>query len=450
MKKNHTILVVDDENGVRQSFNMVLKDVYNVLLADSGKQAIDIFTRNKVDLILLDILLPDTGGLDLLEKFKETDPNTEIIMVTAVNEIQTAVKAIKLGAYEYIIKPFVVDDVLIVIKRAMEKRSLVKEVAYLKDELERYHSFEKMVGKDENMRKIFELISIVSQSDGTVLIQGESGTGKELVARAIHNRGLRHEEPFVVINCAAIPATLMESKIFGHNRGAFTGATHTSIGKLEIGDKGTIFLDDIDSLDINMQAKLLRIIQEKEFERLGSTKVIKVDVRFVASSNKDLKDLISQEKFREDLYYRLAVFPIELPPLKERKGDISLLLNHFLQLNAKNTGKPPKRFSKEAVQILMEYDWPGNVRELQNLVERLFTITKGSVIHLKDISTFDIGKRGIKDMTLKQAVSTFEKNYISEILEKVNGNRKKAAERLGIHRNTLLSKTIELAPNTNK
>jgi len=450
MKKNHTILVVDDENGVRQSFNMVLKDDYNVLLADSGNQAIDIFIKNKVDLVLLDILLPDTGGLALLEKFKEADPNTEIIMVTAVNEVQTAVKAIKLGAYEYIIKPFIVEDVLTVIKRAMEKRSLVKKVAYLKDELERYLSFEKMVGKDENMRKIFELISIVSQSDGTVLIQGESGTGKELVARAIHNRGLRHKEPFVVINCSAIPSTLMESKIFGHNRGAFTGATNTSVGKLEIADKGTVFLDDIDSLDINMQAKLLRIIQEKEFERLGSTKVIKVDVRFVASSNKNLKDLILQEEFREDLYYRLAVFPIELPSLRERKGDISLLLNHFLELNARNTGKPPKRFSEEAVQILMEYYWPGNVRELQNLVERLFAITEGPVIHIKDISTFNIGKRGIKDMTLKQAVSVFEKNYISEILENVNGNRKKAAERLGIHRNTLLSKTIELGLHTNK
>ncbi|MGD9383959.1 MAG: sigma-54 dependent transcriptional regulator, partial [Desulfobacterales bacterium] len=352
MKKNYTILVVDDENGVRQSFNMVLKDDYNVLLADTAQQAIDIFIKNKVDLILLDILLPDAGGLDLLEKFKEADPNTEIIMVTAVNEIQTAVKAIKLGAYEYIIKPFVVDDVFTVIQRAMEKRSLVKEVAYLKDELERHYPFEKMVGKDAKMRKIFELISIVSQSDGTVLIQGESGTGKELVARAIHNRGSRQKEPFVVINCSAIPATLMESKIFGHNRGAFTGATHTSVGKLEIADKGTIFLDDIDSLDINMQAKLLRIIQEKEFERLGSTKVVKVDVRFVASSNKDLKNLILQEEFREDLYYRLAVFPIELPSLRERKGDIPLLLKHFLELNSMNTGKPPKIFSEEAVDIL--------------------------------------------------------------------------------------------------
>ncbi|HGY12476.1 MAG: hypothetical protein DRH24_00570 [Deltaproteobacteria bacterium] len=450
MKKNHTILVVDDENGVRQSFNMVLKDDYNVLLASTGHQAIDIFIKNKVDLVLLDILLPDSEGLNLLEKFKEADLNTEIIMVTAVNEVQTAVKAIKMGAYEYIIKPFIVDDVLTVIKRAMEKRSLVKEVAYLKDELERYHSFEKMVGKDEKMRKIFELISIVSQSDGTVLIQGESGTGKELVARAIHNRGLRHKEPFVVINCSAIPATLMESKIFGHNRGAFTGATNTTVGKLEIADKGTIFLDDIDSLDINMQAKLLRIIQEKEFERLGSTKVVKVDVRFVASSNKNLKDLILQEAFREDLYYRLAVFPIELPSLRERKGDIPLLLNHFLELNARNAGKPPKRFSKEAVQILMEYDWPGNVRELQNLVERLFTITEGPTIYLKDISTFNIDKIGIKDMTLKQAVSAFEKNYISEILENVNDNRKKAAERLGIHRNTLLSKIVEFGLNINK
>jgi len=450
MKKNHTILVVDDENGVRQSFNMVLKDDYNVLLSDSGQQASDIFINNKVDLILLDILLPDAGGLELLEKFKEADPNTEIIMVTAVNEVQTAVKAIKLGAYEYIIKPFVVDDVLTVIKRAMEKRSLVKEVAYLKDELERYCPFEKMIGKDKNMIKIFELISIVSQSDGTVLIQGESGTGKELVARAIHNRGSRHKEPFVVINCSAIPATLMESKVFGHNRGAFTGATHTSVGKLEIADKGTIFLDDIDSLDINMQAKLLRIIQEKEFERLGSTKVVKVDVRFVASSNKDLRELILQEEFREDLYYRLAVFPIELPPLRKKKGDVPLLLNHFLELNSTNTGKPPKMFSKEAIDILTEYDWPGNVRELQNLVERLFAITKNSVIHLKDISTFDIDKREIKDMTLKQAVSTFEKNYISEVLKSVDGNRKKAAEQLGIHRNTLLSKTLELGLNANK
>ncbi len=419
---------------------MVLKDEYNVLLAGTGQEAVDIFTKNPVDMILLDICLPDSDGLELLEKFKEADPNTEIIMVTAVNEVQTAVKAIKLGAYEYIIKPFIVDDILTVIGRALEKQSLVKEVTYLRNALERYSPFEKMIGKDIKMRKIFDLISTVSQSDGTVLVHGESGTGKELVARAIHNRGPRSKQPFVVINCAAIPATLMESEIFGYNRGAFTGATTTSIGKLEIADKGTVFLDDIDSLDINMQAKLLRIIQEKEFERLGSTKVIKADVRFVAASNKDLEKLISRGEFREDLFYRLNVFPIKLPPLRERRGDIPLLLNHFLELYAKNIGKSPKKFSNEAVKVLTEYDWPGNVREIQNIVERFTTITKGSVIDLKDIATLDMGKREKKDMTLKEAVSAFEKKFIFEILEIVDGNRKKAAERLGIHRNTLITK----------
>ncbi len=449
MKKNDTILVVDDENGVRQSFNMVLKDKYNVLLAETGQEAMDIFRKNSVDLILLDILLPDIDGLDLLSELVETDPNTEIIMVTAVNEIQSAVKAIKLGAYEYIIKPFVVDDVLTVIRRALEKRRLVKEVAYLRNELERYHPFEKMVGKNKKMRKIFDLISTIAISDGTVLVQGESGTGKELVTRAIHNRSNRRRQPFVVINCAVIPPTLMESKVFGHNRGAFTGAISTSIGKLELADRGTVFLDDIDSLDVNMQAKLLRIIQEKEFERLGSTKVIKVDVRFVAASNKNIKELILQGNFREDLYYRLNVFPIELPPLRERGNDVLLLLDHFLELNSKKIGKPPKRFSKRAVKVLMEYDWPGNVRELENLVERLFTITEGPVIHLEDHASFNIGNKEIKGLPLKEAVSIFEKKYISEVLESVDGNRTKASMKLGIHRNTLLSKTNEFGLNLN-
>ena len=450
MKKNDTILVVDDENGVRQSFNMVLKDKYNVLLAETGQEAMDIFRKNSVDLILLDILLPDIDGLDLLSKLVETDPSTEIIMVTAVNEIQSAVKAIKLGAYEYIIKPFVVDDVLTGIRRALEKRRLVKEVAYLRNELERYHPFEKMIGNNKKMRKIFELISTIAVSDGTVLVQGKSGTGKELVARAIHNRSNRRQKPFVVINCAVIPPTLMESEVFGHNRGAFTGAIGTSIGKLELAEGGTVFLDDIDSLDVNMQAKLLRIIQEKEFERLGSTKVIKADVRFVAASNKNINNLILQGNFREDLYYRLNVFPIGLPPLRERGNDVLFLLDHFLELNSKKTGKPPKRFSKRAVKVLMEYDWPGNVRELENLVERLFTITEGPVIHLEDSASFNIGNKEIRGLPLKEAVSIFEKKYIAEVLDSVDGNRTKASVKLGIHRNTLLSKTNEFGLNLNK
>lgn len=441
MDKRATILVIDDENGIRQSFKMVLKDQFNVLLAENGESAVEALTRNTVDLILLDILLPDIHGLDLLEKLKAIDPSPEVIMVTAVKEIQTAVRAIKLGAYEYIIKPFLVDDVVHIINRALEKHNLLKRVTYLKTELERFRPFEEMVGEDERMRSIFELISTIADSDGAVLVQGESGTGKELVARAIHRLSPRREQPFVVIACAAIPQTLMESELFGHQKGAFTGATRTTVGKLEMADKGTVFLDDIDTLDIGMQAKLLRVIQEKEFERLGTTKVIKMDVRFVASSNKNLQDLIRAGRFREDLFYRLNVFPIFLPPLRERKKDIPPLVDHFLALNAKRTGKPSKSFSEEALEVLMSYDWPGNVRELQNLVERCFTIAKNPVIHRQDVSYLTVTKPQIKDLPLKEAVSLFEQHYIHEVLESVEGNKTKAASILGVHRNTLLAKT---------
>ncbi|MBW1920086.1 MAG: sigma-54-dependent Fis family transcriptional regulator [Deltaproteobacteria bacterium] len=244
MDKKATILVVDDEHGIRQSFNMVLKDQFNVLMAENGKEAIHLLTTNSVDVILLDILLPDINGLDLLEKLKAIDPNPEVIMVTAVKEIQTAVRAIKLGAYEYMIKPFLVEDVINIIERALEKKHLVREVAYLKNELQRYHPFQEIIGEDQKMKDIFELISTIAESDGAVLVQGESGTGKELVARAIHNLSPRKNQPFVVISCAAIPSTLMESEVFGYNKGAFTGAVRTTLGKLEIADKGTAFLDD--------------------------------------------------------------------------------------------------------------------------------------------------------------------------------------------------------------
>jgi DNA-binding NtrC family response regulator len=443
-KKRATVLVVDDEHGIRQSLNMVLKDDFQVLLAATGAEAIDTFTKNAVHLVLLDILLPDIEGLALLKGLKEIDSEAEIIMVTAVKDVQTAVQSIKLGAYEYIVKPFIVEEVINVINRALEKHSLVKEVAYLRNELERYHPFEKILGDDQKMRDIFSLIETISKSDGAVLIQGESGTGKELVARATHNLSPRRNHPFVVVNCAAIPPTLMESEIFGYRRGAFTGATMTTLGKLEIADKGDVFLDDIDLLDINMQAKLLRVIQEKEFERLGSNKVIKVDVRFLAASNKDLQDLIPLGKFREDLFYRLNVFPITLPPLRERRGDIPLLLDHFLDIHTKRIGGAPKRFSKKAVEILMQYDWPGNVRELQNLVERLVTIKRQVMIQPKDVAPFSAAEKLVKGDTLRAAVVKFERKYIRDVLAMTHGNRKATAEILGIHRNTLLSKMNEL------
>jgi len=438
-----TILVVDDERGVRESFNMVLKDHYQVLMAENGSEAIDIFSKNYVDLVLLDIRLPDVDGVDLLRKLKETDPGVEIIMVTAVKSIQIAVQAIKSGAYEYIIKPFDVEEVLTVINRALEKRRLVKEVTYLRVELQRVQPFEKMVGNDKKMNAVFELITTISQGDGAVLIQGESGTGKELVARAIHNRSPRKKQPFVVINCAAIPASLMERDLFGHIRGAFTGAVDSRMGKLEIAGNGTVFLDDIDLLDTGMQAKLLRVIQEKEFERLGSTKVIKVDIRFVAASNKDIHKLIEKGGFREDLFYRLNVFPIKLPPLRERRSDIPLLLDHFLKLQAQRTGRPVKMFSDKALRSLVKYDWPGNVRELQNLVERLVTITPDPVIRLRDISVINIPTGGVETLTLKDAVTAFERQYINEFIDFHQGNRKVVADKLGIHRNTLLAKLKE-------
>jgi DNA-binding NtrC family response regulator len=444
MNEKSTILVVDDENGVRQSFNMVLKDDYYVLLAANGEEALTIFKKNRVDLILMDIRLPDTDGISLLKKLKEIEPNTEIIMVTAVKEIQTAVKAIKIGAYEYVIKPFVVDDVLTIIGRALEKGRLVREVTYLRSELERYKPFEKMVGNDETMLKLFEFISTIAESDGAVLIQGESGTGKELVARAIHNLSPRKNQPFVVVNCAAIPSTLLESEVFGHSKGAFTGATRTTVGKFELADKGTVFLDDVDTLDFTMQGKLLRVIQEKEFERLGNPRIINVDIRFVAASNKNLPTFISQGDFREDLFYRLNVFPVNLPPLRERKGDIPLLLNHFLALYSRKTGKKVQAFSEKALNALMAYDWPGNVRELENLVERFATITRKKVIDIHDISAPDVVSSPAKPMKLKDAVNEFEKKYIENIMESVGGNRKRAAEILGIHRNTLLGKINDL------
>lgn len=444
MDHNVTVLVVDDELGVRESLNMVLKDEYNVILAESGKEALEFFNANTVNVILLDILLPDASGIDLIEKFKELDPKVEIIMITAVNTTESAVKAIKRGAYEYVNKPFVVDDVKTLVARALEKSSLIKEVAYLRGELERYQTFERMVGKDRKMQDVFHLISDICGTDGAVLIQGESGTGKELVARAIHNRGPRKDQPFVVVNCSAIPQNLMESQLFGHKRGAFTDATRTTMGKLEIADKGTVFLDDVDMLDIGMQAKLLRVIQEKEFERVGSTKSIKVDVRFVASSNKGLIDLIEKGFFREDLFYRLNVFPIMIPPLRERKGDVPLLLNHFLEFHSLKTGLPQKKFAKRAVDALTNYHWPGNVRELENLVERLCTINRKQIIYIQDVFSPSLGLKKFKGKKLKEAVSDFERKFIREVLENVQWSRKKAAEMLGIHRNTLLEKMNDL------
>lgn len=419
---------------------MVLRDRVHLLLTETGVQAREAFQRRQVDLVLLDILLPDSNGMDLLNHFKSVDTDVEVVMVTAVKDAHTAVSAMKRGAYDYVIKPFDVAQILAVVDRFMEKRQLQREVTYLRDALQRALPFEKMVGRSKRMRDVFRLIETVSGGAGPVLIQGDSGTGKELVAKAIHKRGPRAAGPFVVVNCAAIPDSLVESELFGHTRGAFTGATQARKGKLEIADKGTVFLDDIDSLNISTQAKLLRAIQEKEFSRVGSNRIIHVDVRFIAASNKDLEGLIATHRFREDLYYRLNVYPVSIPPLRDRPGDVPLLLDHFMKINARSVGTPEKQFSSGARERLKAYSWPGNVRELQNLVERLFTITSGDTIRMRDIAIFDpvLEKRSIAD--LKTATREFQKQLIREVLDSVDGNRKAAARILGIHRNTLLTK----------
>ncbi len=446
MVNNSTILVVDDELGVRQSFKMVLKDQYRLYFAEDGKTALDIFKQKHVDLVLLDILLPDLDGLDLLKQLREIEPETEVVMVSALKEIASAVRAMKRGAFDYITKPFEVDELLAVVKRALERRKLQKEIVYLRDELERFQPFEAMVGQSAEMKAVFSMISKVARAKGpgAILIQGESGTGKELVARAIHNRSQRKKQPFVVVNCGAIPATLMESELFGYSKGAFTGALERRSGKLEIADTGTLFLDDIDSLDINMQARLLRVLQEKEYEKVGSDRVVNVDIKFIAASNKDLRHQVSKGRFREDLFYRLNVFPIKLPPLRERKVDISELLNHFLCKNGKSNGMPVKSFSNRAVEALVDYDWPGNVRELENFVERLFIVSRGDVIRCEDVLPLKRRNTRRETMTLKDAVADCERRHIKNILDTVNGRRGEAAKLLGIHRNTLTAKIQDL------
>ncbi len=440
--KKGKILIVDDERSVRESFRIMLKDDYEILLADSGKSAKKIIHGYEVDLVILDIRLPDISGIDLLKEIKSINPDIEVIMVTAVNEVQSAVKCIKLGAYEYIVKPFIVEDMLNIISRAIERRNLVQKVSYLEEKLKKQEAeqFDQIIGEDLKMKEIFNYVSVISRSDGPVLIQGESGTGKELIAKAIHRQGSRKDKPFVIINCATIPPTLLESELFGYEKGAFTDAKRSVKGKLEIANKGTVFLDDIDCLSINMQAKLLRVLQEKEIQRIGSNKTIKLDVRFIASTNKELEELINKGLFREDLYYRLNMFPIRMPPLRERKGDIPLLVNSFLHRYASRNGEKVKDISKHAMEYLINYDWPGNVRELENFIERLCTIIDGPVIHVRDLISSGIGLTNRRNMNLKEAIDAFERRYIKDVLDSVNWNKKRAASILGIHRNTLLNK----------
>ena len=449
-----TVLVVDDEESVRASVRAILEETCDVLEAANGAQALDVLKSREIDLVMLDQRMPGEAGIDVLPRIKAADPSTIVVIATAVRELRTAVEALKRGAYDYLTKPFDVDDILMLAQRAFEKRALEREVLYLRSALAGAPSdagglagaFEGMVGRHPEMVRIYQLIVQIASTPTTVLITGESGTGKELVARAIHARSGRASHPFVAINVAAIPDALVESELFGHEKGAFTGAHVKKLGRFELAHGGTIFLDEIGSLRLDLQTKLLRALQEREIERLGGVRAIPVDVRIVAATNVNLKDAVRARAFREDLYYRLNVVPVHVPPLRERREDIGPLVEYFVRKIARECGRDVRGVSAGALEVLSRYDWPGNVRELENVLHRAVVLTRSQVIHLQDVP-LDVAMPGTGSRVgedtgppLRDALEQFERQYILRVLEGVGWNVSHAARRLGVHRNTVLTK----------
>ncbi|MFH1429781.1 MAG: sigma-54 dependent transcriptional regulator [Candidatus Margulisiibacteriota bacterium] len=442
----NSVLLVDDEEDVLRATTQVLKGHYKVFQALDGQTALKLFAENKIDLVILDINMPGLSGIEVLFKLKEADPFTEIIMLTADSSPETIIQAMRGGAYDYLIKPYEPDELLLKIDRAMEKIDLVKENNSLKDQV-RSGMFENIIGESPSMQNVFNLIRKVSSTDVTVLITGETGTGKELAARAIHNQSSRCNKPLITVNAGSIPKDLLESELFGYKKGAFTGAVENKIGKFELADGGTIFLDEIGNMPIEMQAKLLRVIQEKEIEKIGDTKAIPLDIRIIAATNTDLKKAIADGKFRDDLYHRLNVIQIELPPLRERDKDIKLLAAYFLEKHNKKLNKDFQGINSEAMDQMRKYTWPGNIRELEHLIERIITIEDEAFITCKYlpreiVTAGDTAPESLtgQNLNLKDAVQKYEKELISSTLKKNDFNQSSTARILGISRTTLISK----------
>ena len=437
------ILVVDDDPGVRESFRLILEDHYDVLDVPDGPRALDVASASQIDLVLLDIRLPGMDGIEVLERIKAIDEGIEVILVTAVKTVRTAVAAMKLGAFDYLTKPFEEEELLSLARRALERRALEREVAFLRSELERAHDRDEIVGRHPAMQKLQALITQVARTATTVLITGESGTGKELVARAIHIQGPRRERPFVAVNPAAIAESLIESELFGHERGAFTGAHRRKLGRFELAQGGTLFLDEIGALRAELQVKLLRVLQEREMERVGGTRAVKIDVRVIAATNTNLKEAVQREAFREDLYYRLNVVQLVVPPLRERASDIPLLVEHFIRRGERELNKRIDGLSPEALAALQAYRWPGNVRELMNVIERCVVLAEGPVIQLNDLP-LDVllpqqmtKVRAAETLPLNEATDQFERQMVLRVLERVGWNLTEAGRILNVHRNSL-------------
>jgi len=440
MNSQANILVVDDEETMRDSCQQALsQDGNRVEVAEDGSTALAMLEKESFDLVILDLKMPGLSGMEVLEKVKEEYPEVVVVVITGYATIESAVEAMKKGAYDFIPKPFTPDSLRVIVKRALEKRRLSLENVLLRTELKGRFGPEVIVGQGTSMQKVEELVRQVAPTDSTVLISGETGTGKELVARAIHSHSSRKDKPFIVVDCGGLVESLFESELFGHVKGSFTGATETKYGRFEVANGGTVFLDEIGNISMNIQTKLLRVLQEKEITRVGSSQVIKVDVRIVAATNKDLLKCVEEQTFREDMFYRLSVVPIVLPPLRERGEDIPLLANHFLKKYNEKREKSVTAISAEAMKVLTEYDWPGNVRELENVVERAVVLTKSRVIEPPDLWYYELGSKtpSSSDTDEVKSLADAEKGHIMRVVNMFDGHLGKASEALGIDRKTL-------------
>ncbi len=450
---NKKILVVEDDQYVLESLSLLLThEGYEVSTANEGQTALQLIKNEPFDLVIVDLKMPKIDGLELLKKIRAVVPDTVVIMMTAYGSIKSAVEAMKLGASDYITKPISADEIRLSIQKVMEKQNLITEIKSLRQELEGRYGLDKIIGKDPKLQEVYDLILTVAKTDTTVLVTGETGTGKELVAKAIHYNSVRKNKPFVTVNCCAMPETLLESELFGYEAGAFTGAIRRKIGKFEFASGGSIFIDEAASIPTSIQTKLLRVLQEKEFERLGGNETIKTDVRLIAATNKDLRKGIEEGRFREDLFYRLNVFPIYLPPLRERKGDIPLLVSHFLEKFGKTTGKAVKGISQEAFRAMISYQWPGNIRELENLMERAILMAKGTIIEEVDLprevsampphqgTQFGLETDFMNGLNLSEFLHSCEKKYIIKLVEKHHGRIEQSATEAGVDSKTLYRK----------
>jgi two-component system response regulator AtoC len=451
------ILIVDDEAKMRRVLQLFLEEhSYVVAQAENGEVALEKISSYHPDLVICDIRMPRLNGIELLRHAKKISEDLPIIIMTAYGEVKTAVEAMKLGAENYVTKPLDMEELRILVGRAIEKRSLIKENIQLREELDSKYQGANFIGGSEKMQEVFHLIEQVAQTSTTVLVMGESGTGKELAARAIHFKSPRRNKPFVVVNCAALSEHLLESELFGHVKGAFTGAHNNRQGRFELADGGTLFLDELALMSIPLQGKLLRVLQEKAFEPVGGTQTIKVDVRIIGATNKDLAGMLDKKAFREDLYYRLNVVEVCMPSLKERKGDIPLLIEHCIARLNRELGKDVKAFSDDVLELFSKYDWPGNVRELENVIERAMVLGKSDVLGIDNVPTQITRLRGqetpeesiFKNLKLPddglqliEAVEEIEKTLIREALERTGGNKTKAAELLGVTRKIMRYKS---------